>query len=127
MRRRLELLIPIVLLAIAVQLFAPIAAFRAFAYAVNDPLYMASICTDMGAAADDAQSAPAGTKHHNGDCCAFCAGGHGGGTALQSPPPAVFAILHRQYQRLSWLETAEAMPTIRVGSNAQARAPPAIS
>ena len=49
MRRRLELLIPIVLLAIAVQLFAPIAAFRAFAYAVNDPLYMASICTDMGA------------------------------------------------------------------------------
>ena len=87
MRRRLELLIPIVLLAIAVQLFAPIAAFRAFAYAVNDPLYMASICTDMGAAADDAQTAPAGTQHHNGDCCAFCAGGHGGGTALQSRRP----------------------------------------
>jgi hypothetical protein len=85
MRRRLELLIPIVLLAIAVQLFAPIAAFRAFAYAVNDPLYMASICTDMGAAADDAQTAPARTQHHNGDCCAFCAGGHGGATALQPP------------------------------------------
>ena len=41
MRRRLELLIPIVLFAIAMQLFAPIAAFRAFAYAVNDPLSMA--------------------------------------------------------------------------------------
>ncbi len=108
MRRRLELLIPIVLLAIAVQLFAPIAAFRAFAYAVNDPLYMASICTDMGAAADDAQSAPAGTKHHHGDCCAFCAGGHGGGTALQFRHRRFLSILQRQYQRLSWLEAAEA-------------------
>jgi hypothetical protein len=121
MRRRLELLIPIVLLAIAVQLFAPIAAFRAFAYAVNDPLYMASICTDMGAAADDGQTAPART-HHNGDCCAFCAGGHGGGTALQPPP--VFVTLHRQYQRLSWLQATDAMLAPRVGSNAQARAPP---
>jgi hypothetical protein len=122
MRRRLELLIPIVLLAIAVQLFAPIAAFRAFAFAVNDPLYMASICTDMGAATDDAQTPPARTQHHNGDCCAFCAGGHGGGTALQPPP--VFVTLQRQYQRLAWLEATMAMPTARVGSNAQARAPP---
>jgi hypothetical protein len=122
MRRRLELLIPIVLLAIAVQLFAPIAAFRAFAYAVNDPLYMATICTDMGGAADDAQTAPARTQHHNGDCCAFCAGGHGGGTALQPPP--VFVTLHRQYQRLSWLQATDAMLAPRVGSNAQARAPP---
>jgi hypothetical protein len=126
MRRRLELLIPIVLLAIAVQLFAPIAAFRAFASAVSDPLYMASICSDMGAAADDAQTAPATTQHHNGDCCAFCAGGHGGGTALQ-PPPLVFVTLQRQYQRVSWLEAAEAMPITRIGSNAQARAPPSIS
>ena len=124
MRRRLELLIPIVLLAITVQLFAPIAAFRAFAYAVNDPLYMASICSDM-AAADDAQmqTAPARTQHDRGDCCAFCAGSHGGGTALQPPPP-VFVTLQRQYQRVSWLEAADAMPAVRVGSNAQARAPP---
>ena len=121
MRRRLELLIPIVLFAIAVQLFAPIAAFRAFAYAVNDPLSMASICSDMSAATDDGQTAPART-HHSGDCCAFCAGGHAGGTALQPPP--VFVTLQRQYQRLAWLEAAEAVPTARVGSNAQARAPP---
>lgn len=123
MRRRLELLIPIVLLAIAVQLFAPIAAFRAFAYAVNDPLYVSSLCSEMGAVAGDAQTAPAGTQHHNGDCCAFCASGHGGGTALQSPQP-VFVTLQRQYQRVSWLEAADAMPTARVGSNTQARAPP---
>jgi hypothetical protein len=123
MRRRLEPLIPIVLLAILVQLMAPIAAFRAFAYAANDPLYMASICSGMGAAADDAQTAPANTQHDRGDCCAFCAGSHGGATAL-APPPLIFVTLQRQYQRLSWLQAAEPMPTVRVGSNAQARAPP---
>ena len=123
MRRRLELCIPIVLLAILVQLMAPIAAFRAFAYAANDPLYMASICSGMGAAADDAQTAPANTEHDRGDCCAFCAGGDGGAAAL-APPPLIFVTLQRQYQRLAWLQAAEPMPAVRVGSNAQARAPP---
>lgn len=123
MRRRLEHLLPIVLLAILVQLMAPIAAFRAFAYAANDPLYMASICSGMGAAADDAQTAPAKTQHDRGDCCAFCAGSHGGATAL-APPALIFVTLQRQYQRVSWLEAAEAMPTVRIGSNTQARAPP---
>jgi hypothetical protein len=123
MRRRLEHFIPIVLLAILVQLMAPVAAFRAFAYAANDSLYMASICSGMGAAADDTQTAPANTQHDRGDCCAFCAGGHGGATVL-TPPPLVFVTLQRHYQRLSWLEAAEPMPTVRVGSNAQARAPP---
>jgi hypothetical protein len=122
MRRRLELLIPIVLLAILVQLMAPIAAFRAFAYAANDPLYMASICSGMGTAADDAQTAPANNQHDRGDCCAFCAGSHGA-TAL-APPPLIFVTLHRHYQRLSWLQAAELLPIVRVGSNAQARAPP---
>ena len=88
MRRRLELLIPIVLLAILVQLFAPIAAFRAVAYAVNDPLYMASICSGMGSD-EDAQTAPVKTQHDHGDCCAFCAAGHGGAAAVE-PPALVF-------------------------------------
>ena len=122
MRRRLELLIPIVLLAILVQLLAPIAAFRAFANAANDPLYMASICSDMGGSAA-AQTAPANSQHERGDCCAFCAAGHGGATALQ-PPPLIFVSLQRLYQRVSWLEAADPMPAARVGSNAQARAPP---
>jgi hypothetical protein len=122
MRRRLELLIPIVLLAILVQLFAPIAAFRAFAHAVNDPLAMSSICSGMGSSADT-QTAPGNTQHDRGDCCAFCAGSHGGGTALQ-PPPLVFVTLQRLYQRVAWLEAAEAVPTARIGSNTQARAPP---
>ena len=125
MRRRLEIFIPIVLLAVLVQLLAPIAAFRVVAYATTDPLYMASMCTDM-VSSSNTQTAPARTQHPHGDCCAFCGAGHGGAVAVD-PPPLVFVDLQRQYQRLSWLEAADPMPAVRVGSNAQARAPPQVT
>jgi hypothetical protein len=124
-RRRLEIFIPIVLLAVLVQLFAPIAAFRVVAYATTDPLYLASICSDM-TSSSDGQTAPAQTPHSHGDCCAFCGAGHVGTVALD-PPPLIFVQLQRQYQRVSWLEAADPMPAVRVGSNAQARAPPSFS
>ena len=125
MRRRLEIFVPIVLLAVLVQLIAPIAAFRIVAYAVTDPVYMASICSEMGPSAD-AQTAPAKTQHDHGGCCAFCAAGHGGAVAVD-PPPLIFVTLQRHYQLVSWLEAADPMPTVRVGSNAQARAPPQLT
>lgn len=124
MRRRLEVFIPIVLLAVLVQLLAPIAAFRVVAYAANDPLYMASICTDMGSSSG-AQTAPTPTLHPH-ECCAFCGAGHAGAVAID-PPPLLFVTLQRQYQRISWLEAAEPMAAIRTGSNAQARAPPQLT
>src|SRR6266851_5653333 len=122
MRRRLEIFVPIVLLAVLVQLIAPIAAFRIVAYAATDPLYMASICTEMASSAD-AQTAPAKTQHDHGDCCVFCAAGHGGTIAIE-PPPLIFVSLQRHYQLISWLEAADPISAGRVGSNAQARAPP---
>jgi hypothetical protein len=125
MRRRLEVFIPIVLLSILVQLFAPIAAFRVVAYAVSDPVYMASICTEM-ASSPDAHTAPAKTQHDHGDCCVFCAAGHGGTIAIE-PPPLIFVSLQRQYQRVSWLKAADPISAGRVGSNAQARAPPQLT
>jgi Protein of unknown function (DUF2946) len=125
MRRRLEVFVPIVLLAILVQLFAPIAAFRVVAYAVTDPLYMASICADV-VSSSNAQTAPAQTRHNHGDCCTFCAGGHGGSLAID-PPPLVFVGLQRLYQSVSWLEASDPIPTIRVGSNTQPRAPPQLT
>jgi len=125
MRRRLEVFIPIVVLAILVQLFAPIAAFRAFADAASDPLYMSSICSETATSAQDSQTAPV-TQHDHSGCCAFCAAGHVGAIALE-PPPLVFVSLQRLYQRFSWLEAADPMLALRAGSNAQARAPPAIS
>jgi hypothetical protein len=126
MRRRLEVLIPIVLLSILVQLIAPIAAFRVVANAVSDPLYAASICSGMASSQDISQTAPAKTQHSNANCCAFCGAGHGGTVAVDAPP-LVFVTLQRQYQLVSWLEALDPMPAVRVGSNAQARAPPSIS
>ena len=102
-----------------------LAAFRAFAYAANDPLYMGSICSEMESSSDQDQTAPAGTQHDHG-CCAFCAAGHGGGLALDAPSP-IAVSLQRQYQRVSWLQAEVALPTARVGSNAQARAPPQLT
>ncbi len=124
MRRRLEIFIPIVLLAVLVQLIAPIAAFRVVADAVSDPLYMASICSGMTASADASQpdSAP---MQHGVKCCAFCGVGSAVAVAID-PPPAGFIILHRQYQLVAWLESTEPLPAVRAGSNAQARAPPTI-
>jgi hypothetical protein len=124
MRRRLELFIPIVLLAILVQLMAPIAAFRVVAYATSDPLYLASICTET-ASSPTGQTAPGKTPHSRGECCAFCGAGHGGTFAID-PPPLIF-VTQRQYQRILWLEATNPVPTVRVGSNAQARAPPSFS
>ena len=125
MRRRLEVFIPIVLLSIVVQLFAPIAAFRMVAFAASDPVLAASICHDS-AASTDAQTPPAEPQHDHGYCCAFCAVGHGGGAVVE-PRPFIFASLQRVHQRLSWLEAADPMPTVRLGSNRQARAPPRLT
>ena len=48
------------------------------------------------------------------------------------PSPSIlrrssFVTLQREFQLVAWLEAADPMPAARVGSNAQARAPPAIS
>jgi Protein of unknown function (DUF2946) len=125
MRRRLEVFIPIVVLAVLVQLMAPIAAFRVVAYATSDPLYLASLCSGMTSASEN-RADPAKTQHQHGDCCAFCVGSHGGAVAVD-PPPLIFVSLRRSYQQISWLEAAEAMPVFRAGSNSQARAPPPLT
>lgn len=125
MRRRLEVFIPIVLFSIMVQLLAPIAAFRAFAHVVSDPLHMATICSGMASAPDDPQTT-AVKPQHGANCCGFCSVGHGGAVAVD-PPPLIFIVLQRQYQLVEWLEAADYLPPARAGSHAQARAPPAFS
>jgi hypothetical protein len=124
MRRRLELFIPIVLFAVLVQLMAPIGAFRAVAQAVSDPLAMASICSGMSTG--EGQGTPSHAPAAHADCCAFCAAAHGG-IAVLDPPMPVFVTLQRQYQRVVWLQSTDAVSAVRIGSNAQARAPPVFS
>jgi DUF2946 family protein len=125
MSRRLQALIPFILLAVMVQLFAPIAAFRAVANAVSDPLYMATICSGMASAQDGSQTSPV-KPQHGASCCGFCSVGHGGAVAVD-PPPLIFAVLQRQYQLITWLEATNPIPPVRAGRHAQARAPPSFS
>jgi hypothetical protein len=124
MRRRLEKFVPIVLFAALVQLLAPIGAFCAVARAVSDPFAVSMICSEMTAA--DGQTMPSQAPDAHRDCCAFCAIAHGG-SAVIDPPPPVFVTLQRQYQRVVWLQAIETVPTVRIGSNSQARAPPFFS
>lgn len=121
MRRRLETFIPIVLFAVLVQLLAPIGAFRAVASTVSDPVAMAQICSGMHAG-DAGHTAP----DRPGNCCAFCACAHAFTVTMATPSPA-FVRLQRSFQQIAWLEAAGAASSVRAGSNAQARAPPALS
>jgi hypothetical protein len=105
-------------------MIAPLGAFRAVAHAFSDPLAMASICSEMTTA--DGQTMPSHAPSAHADCCAFCAAGPGGSMVIDPPAP-VFVTLQRQYQRVVWLEAIDVMSTVRVGSNAQARAPPIFS
>jgi hypothetical protein len=109
-----------------VQVLAPAAAFRVVANAVSDPLYMASICSGMASSQEGSQTAPAKTRHQGANCCSVCAAGHGGAVAIDLPP-LVFVTLQCQYQLVSWLVAKDPIPLLRVGSNAQARAPPLLT
>ncbi|CAN5280668.1 DUF2946 domain-containing protein [soil metagenome] len=124
MRRRLGIFIPIVLLAVLVQFLAPIAAFRMVAYASSDPLHMSEICSGM-TDSGEMQTAP-GQPPSKNDCCAYCGAAIGGSIAVDAPAPA-FVALQLEFQKVAWLQASEPVPTLRVGSNAQARAPPCLS
>src|SRR6195952_5109634 len=70
MRARLNKFLPIVLLALVVQIFAPIGACWAASIAASDPLAAAVICHGNGAS-PNGQSDHTGHRAHDG-CCSVC-------------------------------------------------------
>ena len=112
------------LLAVVLQWIAPIGAFGAMARAVADPLAMASICSEMTRA--EGHTVPSQAPAVHSQCCAFCVAAHDASVAIEPPMPA-FAILQRQYQRVIWLASIDVAPTVQIGSNSWARAPPTFS
>jgi hypothetical protein len=129
MRRRLQKFLPIVLIALAVQILAPIAACWAAGIAASDPLGSA-----LGSAVichDNAASAPApsdqGGEHraHNGACAICCIAQ--AGAAIDTPQQAAVAAPYRQQARVVWRSNAPELAVARTGSNAQARAPPQLA
>jgi Protein of unknown function (DUF2946) len=121
MRRRLRKLFPIVLLALTVQIFAPIAACWAAGLAASDPLASMVICHDNGAASPS-QTDPTGQPGAHAGCCSVCSMAHTG--SLLDAPPAAIASVYGQSERVVWPDTPADWLVARSGSQAQARAPP---
>lgn len=122
MRRRFQRYLPIVMIALMVQIFAPIGACWAAAVAASDPLATAEICHDSGAAAGQA-SDQSGQHHEHGGACPICCLASAAATA-DTPKPAALLTPYREPARVAWYEQALDLTISRRGSNAQARAPP---
>ncbi|UPK40462.1 DUF2946 domain-containing protein [Bradyrhizobium sp. 186] len=120
MRARLQKFLPIVLLALVMQVLAPIAACLAAGQAVADPLQTAVICHSVSEQGGADQS---GTpKAHGGGCSICCL--VQASASLDSPPQAILAAPFRAAERVVWRPAADRLAVSRGGSNAQARAPP---
>jgi len=123
MRRRLKNFLPIVLVALIVQIFAPIGATWAASIAASDPLAAAVICHG-NAASTPSQSDQTGHRAHEG-CCSVCSVLHTG-APVDVPQIAAIAVSRRP-ARVVWVALTPDRFGSRPGSHARARAPPPIS
>ena len=123
MRRRLWKFLPIVLMALAVQVLAPLGACWAASIAASAPLHAAPICS--GGAASTDQTGQTGEHRAHDGACAMCCLAHAGATL--DTPEATFATPLRASERVVWLDATPDRQGSRAGWHAQARAPPSIS
>ena len=124
MRRRLKNFLPIVLVALVVQIFAPIGACWAASIAASDPFAAAVICHGNGASGAG-QTDQTGHRAHDG-CCSVCSVLHTG-APVDVPQIAAIVSLDRQTERVVWVEFTPDRFASRAGAHAPARAPPSIS
>lgn len=126
MRRRLQKYLPIVLIALMVQVFAPVAACWAAAIAASDPLRIAEICHDSASAAAGQQGDQNGPHSEHGGGCSICCLASAN-ASIDTPRPLVLGAPYREIARVAWHEQAVDLSAFRVGSNAQARGPPLLT
>jgi hypothetical protein len=121
---RLKNYLPIVLIALMVQIIAPIGACWAASIAASDPLAAAVICHGNG---DPGAGQTNQTSHraHDG-CCSVCSVLQTG-APLDGPQAAAPISLVRDPERVVWTEFTPDLSASHPGSHAQARAPPSIS
>jgi hypothetical protein len=124
MRRRLRKFLPIVLLALAVQIIAPIAACWAASIAASDPLHAAVICHDSAAASG--QSDQTGQPRAHDGCCSVCSIAQAS-ALLDAPQTSAVASRYLLSSRVVWPDRAPDAFGSRTGSHAQARAPPQLT
>lgn len=122
MRRRLEKFLPIVLVALAVQILAPIAACWATVIVAADPLQSVAICHSVPGETSGQGDQNGGQPAHDG-ACAICCALHAI-PLIDTPQQIALAIPYRQIAPVVWTSLALGQSPSRVGSNTQARAPP---
>ena len=119
MRRRFQKFLPIILIALVVQILAPIGATWAAAIAASDPLSAAPICHGSQ------EGIPHGDHNgraHDGACSVCCAAQ--AGASLDTPRTTTSVVPTRVAVRVNWRDEAPDLLLARAGSHAQARAPP---
>jgi Protein of unknown function (DUF2946) len=121
MRRRLRIFLPIVLMALTVQILAPIGACWAASIAAADPLQAAVICHGDAASAPGQADQTGQPRAHDG-ACSLCSVVQAG-ASVDTPQTAV-GTPYRLPERVVWLDRAPDLFGSRPGSHAQARAPP---
>ena len=125
MRRRLPNYLPVFLIALMVQVLAPIAACWTAAVAASEPGSLAQICRG-GAAATTEQGNPGEQQRDRCNACPICCLADGGGSVDIARIDA-FSAVHREPASIVWCNQVPAARSTRDGSNGQARAPPTIS
>jgi hypothetical protein len=110
------------MLAMLVQILAPISASWAFGLTASDPLHFAGICSSASDTANDSSTNPHQTANA---CCTLC---YVAQAATPAPDPqSSFVTVLRDVRTVVW---RDAHPEIRASVAhvyAQARAPPALS
>jgi hypothetical protein len=120
MRQRLHGFFPILLIALMVQIFAPIGATWTAAAAASDPLRLIEICHG-GSGGSPSQDDRSGQHAH--DSCVLCCAAQAA-ASLDTPQPTIVAAPVLEARRVVWHANELHLTTSRIGSNAKARAPP---
>jgi len=121
MRLRLSKFLPIVLIALMVQILAPIGACWAAAFAIPDPLQAIEIChSDPSSSGQTDQGSE--RRAHDGACSVCCAAQ--ASASCDAPQAIAVATPYRDVARVVWRSRAPDFFQFRTGSHAQARAPP---
>ncbi|MDH6260792.1 DUF2946 family protein [Bradyrhizobium sp. BR13661] len=126
MWQRLQGYLPIFLIALMVQVFAPITACLTIAITASDPTDFAEICRGGSPAAKKQQGDAGGQQHDRCNVCSICCLVTAGGAA-NSSRVIVFSATYREPAKICWLDQLSAMRSAHYHSDVQARAPPSIS
>ncbi len=125
MRPRFRKYLPVFIIALLVQILAPIGACWASAVAASGPLSSPGICHSGGTAAGqpiDHSGQPGEHDHACTICCLASAG-----SLLDTPAPGSFQVPYPKLAPIAWQDQSLDLSAFRDCSHARARAPPSPS